>query len=197
MAGLILFLESRISRGGCLGGGGADAVRIDGMEDLFRVGVIANTHGIKGEVKVFPTTDDPQRYRSLKEVLLDTGKEKHPLEIQGVRFFKNLVIVKFKGIDNINDIEKYKGKDLYVTRENAVPLAEDEYYIADIIGAEVCTEDGAFFGTLKEVMETGANLVYVVEHQGREVLLPVIDDCVKEISPQGHRVVVHIMKGLL
>ncbi len=169
----------------------------DGMEDLFRVGVIANTHGIKGEVKVFPTTDDPQRYRSLKEVLLDAGREMLSLEIQGVRFFKNLVIVKFKGIDNINDIEKYKGKDLYVTRENAVPLAEDEYYIADIIGAEVLTEDGAFFGTLKEVMETGANLVYVVEHQGREVLLPVIDDCVREISPEEHRVVVHIMKGLL
>lgn len=178
-------------------GGGAGKVRIDGMEDLFRVGVIANTHGIKGEVKVFPTTDDPQRYRSLKEVLLDTGKEKRLLEIQGVRFFKNLVIVKFKGIDNINDIEKYKGKDLYVTRENAVPLAEDEYYIADIIGAEVRTEDGAYFGRLKDVMETGANLVYVVEHQGQEVLLPVIDDCVKEISPEEQRVVVHIMKGLL
>ena len=174
-----------------------DAVRIDEMEDLFRVGVIANTHGIKGEVKVFPTTDDPQRYRSLKEVLLDTGKEKLPLKIQSVRFFKNLVIVKFKGIDNINDIEKYKGMDLLVTRENAVPLAEDEYYIADIIGAEVCTEDGAFFGTLKDVMETGANLVYVVEHEGKEVLLPVIADCVKEISPEEKRVVVHIMKGLL
>lgn len=184
-------------RAGCPGDGGMDAVRIDEMEDLFRVGVIANTHGIKGEVKVFPTTDDPQRYRSLKEVLLDTGKEKLPLKIQSVRFFKNLVIVKFKGIDNINDIEKYKGMDLFVTRENAVPLAEDEYYIADIIGAEVCTEDGAFFGTLKDVMETGANLVYVVEHEGKEVLLPVIADCVKEISPEEKRVVVHIMKGLL
>lgn len=167
------------------------------MEDLFRVGVIANTHGIRGEVKVFPTTEDPKRFDWLKEVLLDTGKEKMPLEIQKVRYFKNLVIVKFKGIDNINDIEKYKGMDLYVTRENAIPLEEDEYYIADIIGAEVETEDGKLFGMLKDVLETGANLVYIVEHEGKEVLLPVIPDCVKDIDTEKKKVVVHIMPGLL
>ena len=167
------------------------------MVDLFRVGVIANTHGIRGEVKVFPTTDDPRRYDSLKEVLLDTGTEKIPLKVSNVRYFKNLVIVKFKGIDNINDIEKYKGMDLYVTRENAIPLEEDEYYIADIIGAEVETEDGKQFGVLKDVLETGANLVYIVEHEGKEVLLPVIPDCVKDIDTEKKKVVVHIMPGLL
>lgn len=167
------------------------------MEDLFRVGVIANTHGIRGEVKVFPTTEDPSRFKKLKEVLLDTGKEKMPLEISSVRFFKNLVIVKFKGIDNINDIEKYKGKDLYVTRENAIPLEEDEYYLADILGADVYTEDGKEFGRLKDILETGANLVYVVMHEGKEVLLPVIPDCVKEISVEEKKVVIHLMKGLL
>lgn len=167
------------------------------MEDLFRVGVIANTHGIRGEVKVFPTTEDPNRFKKLKEVLLDTGKEKLPLEISSVRFFKNLVIVKFKGIDNINDIEKYKGKDLYVTRENAIPLKEDEYYLADILGADVYTEDGKEFGRLKDILETGANLVYVVMHEGKEVLLPVIPDCVKEISVEEKKVVIHLMKGLL
>jgi len=167
------------------------------MEDLFRVGVIANTHGIQGEVKVFPTTEDPKRFEWLKEVLLDTGKEKMPLEIQKVRYFKNLVIVKFKGIDSINDIEKYKGMDLYVTRENAIPLEEDEYYIADIIGSEVNTEDGAFFGVLKDVLETGANLVYIVEHEGKEVLLPAISDCVKDIDIEEKKIVVYIMPGLL
>lgn len=167
------------------------------MEDKFRVGVIANTHGIRGEVKVFPTTDDPQRYRDLKKVLLDTGREFITLEIASVRFHKNLVIVKFKGIDNINDIEKYKGKDLYVLREDAVPLEEGEYYIADIIGASVVTEDGKSFGTLKDVLETGANLVYVVEHQGKEVLLPVIPDCVKEVNVEEQRITVEILKGLL
>ena len=90
------------------------------MNDFFRVGVIANTHGIRGEVKVYPTTDDVGRFKNLKKVILDTGKEKKDLEIQSVKFFKNMAILKFKGIDNINDIEKYKGKELLVTREEAV-----------------------------------------------------------------------------
>lgn len=167
------------------------------MEDKFRVGVIANTHGVRGEVKVFPTTDDPKRYQDLKEVLLDTGKDLLSLEIVSVRFFKNLVIVKFKGIDNINDIEKYKGCDLYVTRENAVPLEEGEYYIADIIGSAVVTEEGEAFGKLTDVIETGANLVYVVQHQGKEVLLPAIPDCVKKVDVENQVITVHIMKGLL
>ena len=104
------------------------------MEQFLQVGVISSTHGLRGEVKVFPTTDDAARFQTLKNVVLDTGREKLDLEIQSVRFFKQFVIVKFKGIDNINDIEKYKGKSLFVTRENAVELEEDEYYIGDLIG---------------------------------------------------------------
>mgnify|MGYP000498743984 FL=1 len=167
------------------------------MEDFFRVGVIANTHGIRGEVKVFPTTDDVKRFDYLKEAYIDAGKEKIKVEVSNVRYFKNLVIVKFKGIDNINDIERYKGKDLLVTRENALPLEEGEYYLADIIGANVYTEDGNLFGSLEDVIETGANLVYSVQHEGKEVLLPVIDDCVKEVNVEEKKVIVHIMKGLL
>ncbi len=167
------------------------------MEDFFRVGVIANTHGIRGEVKIFPTTDDVKRFDYLKEAYIDAGKEKIKVEVSSVRYFKNLVIVKFKGIDNINDIERYKGKDLLVTRENALPLEEGEYYLADIIGANVYTEDGILFGSLEDVIETGANLVYSVQHEGKEVLLPVIDDCVKEVNVEEKKVIVHIMKGLL
>ncbi len=167
------------------------------MEDFFRVGVIANTHGIRGEVKIFPTTDDVKRFDYLKEAYIDAGKEKIKVEVSSVRYFKNLVIVKFKGIDNINDIERYKGKDLLVTRENALPLEEGEYYLADIIGANVYTEDGDLFGSLEDVIETGANLVYSVQHEGKEVLLPVIDDCVKEVNVEEKKVIVHIMKGLL
>ena len=167
------------------------------MQDYFRVGVIANTHGIRGEVKVFPTTEDPQRFKGMKEILLDTGKEKLELEVASVKFFKNLVILKFKGIDNINDIEKYKGMDLLVTRENAIPLEEGEYYIADIIGAKVVTEDGEDFGVLKDVLTTGANDVYVVEHEGKEVLLPVIPDCVLARDMEQKLVTIHVMKGLL
>lgn len=168
------------------------------MEDLFRVGVIANTHGVKGEVKVFPTTDEPERFKKLKSVILDTKREKINLDIQSARFFKNLVIVKFKGIDDINDIEKYKGCDLLVTRENAVKLKKGEYFIADILGADVFLEDGSRFGTLRDVMQTGANDVYVVDTtDGKEVLIPSIPQCIIERNIEEKKVVVHLLKGLM
>ena len=124
------------------------------MEDLLKVGVITTTHGVRGEVKVFPTTD-PERFLDLEYVILDAGREMKKLEIRNVKFFKNLVILKFEGIDNINDIEMYKGRDLWVPREEAQELDEDEYYIADLLGMKVLLEDGSEFGTLKNVMETG------------------------------------------
>ena len=167
------------------------------MDDLLKVGIITNTHGLKGEVKVFPTTGEPKRFDYLEEVILDTGKEQKTLEVVSVRYFKNLVIVKFKGIDNINDIEKYKGCELYVTRENAIPLEEGECYIADMLGMKVVTDEGEEFGILKDVMETGANLVFVVTHNGKDVLLPDIPDCVKEVNTETNIITVHIMKGLL
>ena len=154
------------------------------MVDLLQVGVITSTHGIKGEGKVFPTTDDPTRYSYLKDVILDTGKEKIDLKVSGVKYFKQYVIVKFKGINDINDIEKYKGSTLWVTRENAVPLEENEYFIADLIGLKVVTDEGKEFGELTDVMQTGANDVYVVEtyKDKKEVLLPVIDECVLDVD---------------
>ncbi|MFA9378505.1 MAG: ribosome maturation factor RimM [Lachnotalea sp.] len=168
------------------------------MDDLLQVGVIAQTHGIKGEVKVFPTTDDVNRFKILKKVLLDTGKEKLELEIEGVKFFKQYAILKFKGINNINDIEKYKGKSLLVTRDNAVPLKENEYFITDMIGMKVITEDDSEFGTLVDVLETGANDVYVVEtSEKKEVLLPAIKQCILNIDMENQVMKVHIMEGLL
>ena len=145
------------------------------MEQLLQVGVITQTHGVRGEVKVFPTTDDAARFKKLKHVMLDTGKETLPLEIESVKFFKQFVILKFKGFDNINDIERYKRCPLLVERENAVPLEEGEYFIADMIGMKVITDEGENFGILKDVMETGANDVYVIEHPSEgEVLVPAI-----------------------
>ena len=133
------------------------------MEQLLRVGVITSPHGIRGEVKVFPTTDDPKRFKKLKKVILDTGKERLPLDVESVKFFKNMVILKFKGYDNINDVETYRQKDLLITREQAVKLEPDEYFITDLIGLQVEDEDGNAIGTMKDVLETGANDVYVVE----------------------------------
>lgn len=168
------------------------------MEKLLQVGAITTTHGIRGEVKVFPTTDDVNRFKKLKEVVLDTGKEQITLEIQSVKFFKQMVILKFKGIDNINDIEKYKGKNLYVTRENAVKLEKDEYFIADIVGSEVADEEGEVLGTLKDVMRTGANDVYVVENkEGKELLFPAIKQCVLNVDVENKKITVHVMPGLL
>lgn len=168
------------------------------MEQLLQVGVISSTHGIRGEVKVFPTTDDPDRFRKLKQVILDTGREQKGLEIEGVKFFKQFVILKFKGIDNINDIEMYKGRDLWIPREEAQELGEDEYYVADLIGMDVLLENGEKFGVLRDVMETGANDVYIVDRvDGEEVLLPAIHDCVLDVDVEKNTMTVHLMKGLV
>ena len=158
------------------------------MEQLLQVGVITQPHGVRGEVKVFPT----------KKVILDTGKEKLDLEVEHVKFFKQFVIVKFKEFDNINDIERYKRCPLLVTRENAVPLEEDEYFVADMIGMKVITEDGIEFGTLSDVMETGANDVYVIDSKEHgEVLMPAIKECVLNVDMESGIITVHLMSGLI
>ena len=168
------------------------------MLQELQVGVITQTHGIRGEVKVFPTTDDVNRFKKLKEVMLDTGKERLTMEIESVKFFKQYVILKFRGYDSINDIEKYKRAKLLVTRDKAVKLKKDEYFIADLIGLKVVTEDGESFGTLKDVLATGANDVYMVERpDASEVLLPAIKECILNVDMEQGCISVHIMDGLL
>lgn len=168
------------------------------MVSELQVGVITQPHGVRGEVKVFPTTDDAGRFRKLKKVILDDGRERRELEIENVKFFKQLVILKFKGLDSINDVEKYRRAGLYVTRDNAVRLQKGEYFIADLIGMAVVTEDGEDFGRIRDVLVTGANDVYAVSREdGSEILLPAIRECVKKIDMEQGRVTVHIMDGLL
>lgn len=168
------------------------------MEEKLRVGVISSTHGIRGEAKVFPTTDNPVRFKKMKEVILDTGKEEEVLEIEGVKFFKNMVIVKFKGIDDINDMEKYKGKELYVTRENAQRLGKDEYFIADLLGMDVVEDTGRKLGKIKDIIETGANDVYVVEMENKkELLIPAIKQCILKVDLAAGLIEVHLLEGLL
>ena len=134
------------------------------MEDLLKVGVLTTTHGIRGEVKVYPTTD-ADRFLDLEYVLLDTGREK---------------------------------RELWIPREEAQELEEDEYYIADLIGMDVVLEDGSKFGTLKDVMETGANDVYVVEDaKGEEILLPAIRECILDVDVEKNVMTIHLMKGLI
>ena len=168
------------------------------MEDRFQVGVLTSPHGVRGEIKVYPTTDDPRRFKRLKEVILDTGKESRILEVEGVKFSKQMVIMKFKGFDTPEDIAKYRQCSIYVTRENAVRLGRDEYFIADLMGLKVLNEEAEEIGVLREVLETGANDVYIIDlHDGRELLLPAIKDCVLDVDIEGGQIKIHILDGLL
>jgi 16S rRNA processing protein RimM len=167
------------------------------MEDLLQVGVITSTHGIRGEVKVFPTTDDAARFKKLKNVILDDGRQKIDMEIASVKFFKNMVIVKFKGIDNINDVEKYRKARLLVTRENAVPLEENEYYIADLIGLSAVSDEGEELGSVTDVLQTGANDVYVITTPDKkEILVPAIRDCILQVDLEKQEMRIHLLPGL-
>ena len=168
------------------------------MNADLRVGVITRTHGIRGEVKVYPTTDSPLRFNEIEEVMLKNGPRKERLRIQEARYFKNLVILKFKGIDNINDIEKYKGAELYVDREHGDKLEEGEYYIADILGMKVYTEEGELLGEVRDVIETGANDVYAVKREGKkDLLIPAIKSCVLSIDVENEKMTVRLLDGLL
>lgn len=168
------------------------------MEEFFQVGIITAPHGVHGEVKVFPTTDDVRRFKRLKEIILDTGRERLNLEIEGVKFVRQFAVLKFKGCDNMDDVQKFRQKSLLVARENAVRLGRDEYFIADLMGLKVLDEEGQEIGVLREVIETGANDVYAIDlKDGRELLLPAIKQCVLEVNVEAGFIKIHILDGLL
>ncbi len=169
------------------------------MTTDLRVGVIIKPHGIKGEVKVYPTTDSPLRFNEITHVnIIQQGKAIGDVKVAGVKFFKDIVIIKLKGYNDINEVEALKGAELYIPREEGAELEDGEYYIADIIGMEVITDDGVRLGTVKDVMETGANDVYVVEREGgKELLLPAIKQCILDTNIDENVMTVHLMDGLL
>ncbi|MCR5676238.1 MAG: ribosome maturation factor RimM [Lachnospiraceae bacterium] len=169
------------------------------MTQEFRVGVIAKPHGVHGEVNVFPTTQDPARFRELKEVILAPPRgERRTLTIDSVKFVSKFVVLKFHGIDTVEDVERWRSGELFVTRDNATPLAEGEYYVADVIGLKVLDADsGEELGHITDVIETGANDVYEMRRSdGRTAMLPAIKDCVKRISIEEGFMEIHVMKGL-
>lgn len=170
------------------------------MTDRFQVGVIASTHGLSGEVNVFPTTQDPSRFKKLKKVVLHTSRgEELELDIQSARFFKKFVIVKFKQFNNINEVEKFRGCELTIDRKDAIKLDPGEYYCADLIGLKIVDEEGNELGTLTEILQTGANDVYEMTRQGTDekVYIPAIKDCIKSIDPDEGIIKIHVMDGLL
>ena len=168
------------------------------MEDRLRVGVITSPHGVRGEVNVFPTTDDVHRFEDLKKVYIDLGKEQKLCEIESVKYFKNMVILKFTGINDRNIVEGFRSKDLYIDREDAVPLEEGEYFICDLIGFDVVTDEGVTLGKLKDVLTSSANDVYVVDlGEGKEVLIPAIKQCILDTDTDEGRILVHLLPGLM
>jgi len=166
------------------------------MEKMFQVGVITTPHGVHGEVKVFPTTDDARRFKKLKQVLIDDGKRS--LEIESVKFFKQFAILKFKDIDTMDDAQKLRQKSLMIERKDAVKLQKDEYFKADLLGMDIYDEEEKQIGTLTNILETGANDVYEIElTDGRSFLLPAIKQCVLEVRPEENYMRIHILEGLL
>ena len=167
------------------------------MIDMFRVGVITQPHGVRGEMKDFPTTDDPRRFEDLDTVILDTGKEKRNLTIQSVKYQKNLVILKCKEVNDRNEVELLRKAELYVTRDQAVELEEGEYFIADLLGCKVVSDEGEDLGVLDDVLQTGANDVYSVKKKGeKELLIPVIPQCVLNVDIEKKEILVHLLEGL-
>ena len=154
----------------------------EAMEDYFRIGVITRPHGVLGEMKVYPVTDDIKRFKGMKEILIGPpegkGKSLSTMKIEGVRFQKNMVLLKLSGIDSPEDARKLSQYQLYVKREDAIPLSEDEYYVKDLIGLDVISDKGEKLGVLSDVINTAANDVYVVKGE-REILVPAVKEYVE------------------
>lgn len=166
--------------------------------DTVVVGKITTTHGLKGTVKVLPMTEKKERFYDLTQIMaeLADGKQK-VLTIEGIRSFKEGFLMDFKEIKDVNAAQKLRGAYLQIPRSQAMELEEGEYYIFEIIGAEVFTDEGERLGILENVIETGANDVYEVKTEdGKEILIPVIPDCVLEVNTEEKKVVVHLLEGM-
>jgi 16S rRNA processing protein RimM len=164
--------------------------------DYLIVGTITSPHGVKGEVKVYPQTDDVTRFKKCKELYLNTGKEYKLLHVVSVKYSGQFVILKFEEFNSMNEVEGLRKKELLVDRAHAVKLKKDEYFIADLIGLNVYAGE-RFVGKIKDVIETGANDVYVIEKEdGKELLLPAIKDCILNVDMENERMEVYILPGL-
>lgn len=168
------------------------------MEEYLEIGQIVNTSGLKGLVKINPFTDDITRFENLKTIYVIVGKERKEFEIEDVKYQKKQVLLKLKGIDTIEEAEKYRECYLQIDRKDAVKLPEDTYFIADLIGLEVYTIENTLLGKIEDVFPTGSNDVYVVKDElGKQILLPAIGDVVKQVDLVNKKVVVEIIEGLL
>lgn len=167
------------------------------MENLLEIGQIVNYYGIKGFLKVVPYTDDITRFDDLKKVYIEKNKKLQEMEIEEVKYHKNLVLLKLKGIDDINQTSEYKNCLIKIDRKDAVELPEDTYFIVDLIDIEVYTDEDKFLGKIVDVFPTGSNDVYVVKDElGKQVLLPAIGDVIKNVDIANKKMIVHLIEGL-
>ncbi len=168
------------------------------MQKYFEVGQIVNTFGVKGFVKVNPFTDDAERFEELKTVYICKKDGMQKVEIQEVKYHKNMVLLKIKGIDDMNEAEKVKGLYLKIDRKDAKKLPKDTYFIADLIGLDVYSDENKYLGKVEDIFSTGANDVYVVKNdEGKQILLPSIPEVLKTIDLENEKIIVHILEGLI
>ena len=167
------------------------------MKNL-EIGQIVNTFGIKGFVKVNPWVNDVTRFDDLKKVYIKIRKEEKMLEIEEVKYHKNQVLLKFKGVDSVEQAEMLRNAILEIDRKDAIPLEEGEYFIADLLESEVYTDEGEKLGILEDIFNTGSNDIYVVKNElGKSILLPRIKDVFKEIDVENKKIIVHLIEGLI
>ncbi len=163
------------------------------MQDKFEIGKIVNTFGIKGEVKVIPYTDDIEQFKKIKNIYVNNDV----MEIESVRYHKNTIILKFKGIDTMNDAENIRNSILKIQRTKK-KLPQNTYYITDLIGVDVYTDEDKLLGKVKDIYNTGANDIYIVEtSENKEILLPAIKEVIKKVDIENKKIIVHILKGLI
>jgi 16S rRNA processing protein RimM len=167
------------------------------MLEYLSIGQIINIHGFRGEVKVYPLTDDMSRFRKLKEVYIEENNQLKKYEVEGVKFLSNTVVLKLKGIDTEEAANKLRNFYMKVDRKAAVRLPKDSYFICDLIDLEVYDKDGLHLGVLKDVIQTGSNDVYVVKTAGKDILIPALKEVVKSIDLEGRRITVELPEGLI
>lgn len=168
------------------------------MEQLMEIGQIVNTYGIKGFLKVVPYTDDITRFEDLKSIYVETKNSLKTFIIEDVKYSKNLVLLKLNGIDDINAAEIYKNCYLKIERKDAVELPKDSYFIIDLIGITVFSDNNEELGNIVDVYSTGANDIYVVKNElGKQVLLPAISEVIKDVDIKNKKMIVHLIEGLV
>ena len=168
------------------------------MTQYLEIGQIVNTFGIKGMVKVKPFSEDITRFDRLEKVYVKNKTGKKIYEIEEVKYHKNMVLIKFKGIENPEDANLLRDSYLLVDRADEEPLEEGTYYIVDMIGLEVFDEDNKLLGKLEDIFNTGSNDIYVVkDEQGKQILLPAIKDVIKKVDMDNKKVIVHLIPGLI